>query len=96
MTGTTSLGVILANHGNAMNACDGDALVGTFADDALLNGAHHEFGGTEAIVCDTRIVSLIVIRMPARADASHGRWAAASRSPQPATTAEGCRRGRRR
>jgi hypothetical protein len=32
MTGTTSLGGILANYVNAMNACDEDALVGTFAD----------------------------------------------------------------
>ncbi|MEN3268770.1 hypothetical protein [Pseudonocardia sp.] len=58
MTGTTSLGGIVADRVNAMNACDEDALVGAFA--------HHR------------------------------RRAAAGQSPKPATTAEGCRRGRRR
>jgi hypothetical protein len=67
MTGTTRLGGLLADHVTAMSACDGNALVGAFADDALVNGAHRQ-----------------------------DRWAAAGRSPKPATTAEECRRGRRR
>jgi hypothetical protein len=48
MTGTTLTGV-LAEHIKAVNAFDLDAIVATFADDALVNDAHREFWGTEAI-----------------------------------------------
>jgi hypothetical protein len=45
---TTPTG-ILAEHVTAVNAFDEDAIVATFADDALVNDAHREFWGTEAI-----------------------------------------------
>src|SRR3984885_4039769 len=49
MTGTTALGAVVAEHIAAVNAFDEDAIVVTFADDALVNDAHREFWGTGAI-----------------------------------------------
>jgi hypothetical protein len=49
MTGTTALSGIVADHVAAVNACDEDAIVATFADDALVNDAHREFWGSAAI-----------------------------------------------
>ena len=49
MTGTTALGTVVAEHIAAVNAFDEDAIVATFADDALVNDVHREFWGTEAI-----------------------------------------------
>jgi hypothetical protein len=50
MTGTTTgLETVIAEHIAAVNAFDEDAIVATFADDALVNDAHREFWGTEAI-----------------------------------------------
>ena len=53
MTGTTvslsGLETVVAEHIAAVNAFDEDAIVATFADDALVNDAHREFWGTEAI-----------------------------------------------
>ena len=49
MTGTTTLAPVLAGHIAAVNAFDEDAIVATFADDALVNDAHREFWGVEAI-----------------------------------------------
>ena len=50
MTHTTALAPVLAGHIAAVNAFDEDAIVATFADDALLNDVHRgEFWGTEAI-----------------------------------------------
>jgi hypothetical protein len=54
MTGTPSLAntvtdAVVAGHLTAVNACDEDAIVATFADDALVNDAHREFWGAEAI-----------------------------------------------
>ncbi len=59
MTGTTAsaasgtalsgLETVVAEHIAAVNAFDEDAIVATFADDALVNDAHREFWGTEAI-----------------------------------------------
>jgi hypothetical protein len=49
MTHTTALAPVLAEHIAAVNACDEDAIVATFADDALVNDAHREFWGIEAI-----------------------------------------------
>jgi hypothetical protein len=46
---TTELDGIVAEHVAAVNAQDEDAIVATFADDALVNDAHREFWGTEAI-----------------------------------------------
>jgi hypothetical protein len=40
---------VLANHIAAVNAFDTDAIVATFAEDALVNDAHREFWGREAI-----------------------------------------------
>jgi ketosteroid isomerase-like protein len=40
---------ILADHIKAVNAFDEDAIVATFADDAVVNDAHREFWGTDAI-----------------------------------------------
>ena len=40
---------IVAEHVAAVNAFDEDAIVGTFADDALVNDARREFWGTDAI-----------------------------------------------
>jgi hypothetical protein len=48
MTGTNLTGV-LAEHVKAVNAFDVDAIMATFADDALVNDNHREFWGTEAI-----------------------------------------------
>ena len=49
MTTTTDLDGIVAEHVEAVNALDDDAIVATFADDALVNDAHREFWGTDAI-----------------------------------------------
>ena len=49
MTHTTALAPVLAGHIAAVNAFDEDAIVTTFASDALVNDAHREFWGTEAI-----------------------------------------------
>jgi hypothetical protein len=50
MTRTAALAPVLAEHIAAVNAFDEDAIVATFADDALLNDVHRgEFWGTEAI-----------------------------------------------
>ena len=48
-TTTTDLDGIVAEHVDAVNAQDEDAIVATFADDALVNDAHREFWGTDAI-----------------------------------------------
>lgn len=50
MTNTTThpTGVI-ADHLTAVNAFDTDAIMATFAADALVNDAHREFWGTDAI-----------------------------------------------
>jgi hypothetical protein len=44
-----SLPPVVAGHIDAVNAHDEDAIVATFADGALVNDAHREFWGTEAI-----------------------------------------------
>jgi|SRR5450755_4551069 hypothetical protein len=49
MTSHPTLDGILATHVAAVNAFDEDAIVATFADDALVNDAHREFWGSEAI-----------------------------------------------
>ena len=49
MTHTTALAPVLAEHIAAVNAFDENAIVATFADDALVNDAHREFWGREAI-----------------------------------------------
>jgi ketosteroid isomerase-like protein len=49
MTSTTALETVLTEHIAAVNAFDEDAVVATFADDALVNDAHREFWGTDAI-----------------------------------------------
>jgi hypothetical protein len=49
MTSTTTLDSTIAEHIAAMNAFDEDAIVATFANDALVNDNHREFWGTEAI-----------------------------------------------
>ena len=49
MTHTAALAPVLAEHIAAVNAFDEDAIVATFADDALVNDAHREFWGREAI-----------------------------------------------
>ena len=49
MTRTTALPPVLAEHIAAVNAFDEDAIVATFASDALVNDAHREFWGIEAI-----------------------------------------------
>ena len=46
---TASLPPVVAGHIDAVNAHDEDAVVATFADGALVNDAHREFWGTEAI-----------------------------------------------
>ncbi len=46
---TTGLETVIAEHVTAVNAHDEDAIVATFADDALVNDVHREFWGTEAI-----------------------------------------------
>lgn len=45
----TSLPPVVAGHVAAVNAQDEDAIVATFAGDALVNDAHREFWGAEAI-----------------------------------------------
>jgi hypothetical protein len=44
-----TLDPIIAEHVAAINAFDEDAIVATFADDALVNDAHREFWGADAI-----------------------------------------------
>jgi ketosteroid isomerase-like protein len=46
---TTTLEPVVAEHVAAVNAFDEDAVVATFAADALVNDARREFWGTEAI-----------------------------------------------
>jgi ketosteroid isomerase-like protein len=46
---TTGLDAVIAEHIAAVNAGDEDAIVATFADDALVNDARREFWGAEAI-----------------------------------------------
>ncbi len=68
MSTTTDLHGIVAEHVAAVNAQDEDAIVATFADDALVNDAHREFYGADAI----RRWS------PKRSSATRSRW----RSPR--------------
>ena len=49
MTGTTTFAPVLAEHIAAVNAFDEDAIVATFAEDAMVNDVHREFWGREAI-----------------------------------------------
>ena len=49
MTGTPTLDPVVAEHIAAVNAFDEDGIVATFADNALVNDAHREFWGVEAI-----------------------------------------------
>ena len=49
MTDTTELTAVLADHIAAVNAFDENAIVATFADDALVNDARREFWGSDAI-----------------------------------------------
>ena len=49
MTHTTALAAVLAEHIAAVNAFDENAIVATFADDALVNDVHREFWGHQAI-----------------------------------------------
>jgi SnoaL-like protein len=49
MPHTAVLAPVLAEHIAAVNAFDGDAIVATIADDALVNDVHREFWGREAI-----------------------------------------------
>jgi hypothetical protein len=49
MTDTLALDPVLAEHIAAVNAFDEDAIVATFAADALVNDARREFRGIEAI-----------------------------------------------
>jgi hypothetical protein len=49
MSTTTDLQGIVAEHVAAVNQHDEDAIVATFADDALVNDAHREFWGADAI-----------------------------------------------
>ena len=46
---TAALSPVLAEHLRAVNAFDLDAIVATFAEDALVNDARREFWGIEAI-----------------------------------------------
>jgi hypothetical protein len=46
---TTGLPTVVAAHIAAVNAQDEDAIMATFADDALVNDARREFWGAEAI-----------------------------------------------
>jgi len=48
-TSTTALKGIVAEHIAAVNAFDEDAIVATFAEDAMVNDAHREFWGAAAI-----------------------------------------------
>jgi len=49
MTENITLQTVIADHLAAMNAFDTDAIMATFADDALVNDAHREFWGSDAI-----------------------------------------------
>jgi ketosteroid isomerase-like protein len=49
MTDTTQLTGVLADHVNAVNAFDVEALMATFADDTLVNDNHREFWGANVI-----------------------------------------------
>jgi hypothetical protein len=49
MTDTLTLHGVVADHVAAVNAFDEDAIVATFAEDALVNDAHREFWGAAAI-----------------------------------------------
>ena len=49
MTDPTQLSGVVADHVAAVNAFDEDAVVATFADEALVNDAHREFWGSAAI-----------------------------------------------
>jgi len=49
MTGDTLLAGALGEHVDAVNSFDEDAIVATFAVDALVNDAHREFWGIDAI-----------------------------------------------
>jgi hypothetical protein len=46
---TTNVHGIVAEHLAAVNAQHEDAILATFSDDALVNDAHREFWGTDAI-----------------------------------------------
>jgi limonene-1,2-epoxide hydrolase len=49
MSTTVQLQGVIADHVAAVNAFDTEAIVATFADDALVNDNHREFWGTERI-----------------------------------------------
>jgi hypothetical protein len=49
MSSSRTLDGVVAEHVAAVNAFDEDAIVATFAEDALVNDAHREFWGAEAI-----------------------------------------------
>jgi ketosteroid isomerase-like protein len=49
MINPAALNPIVAEHFAAVNAQDEDAIVATFAHDALVNDAHREFWGSDAI-----------------------------------------------
>ncbi len=49
MTSANTLNGVVADHIAAVNALDEDAIVATFADDALVNDARREFWGADAI-----------------------------------------------
>jgi SnoaL-like domain len=48
-TPTPTLFGVVARHVAAVNAFDEDAIVATFADNALVNDAHREFWGADAV-----------------------------------------------
>jgi hypothetical protein len=48
-TTTTTLPAVIAQHIDAVNSLDTDAVMATFATDALVNDAHREFWGAAAI-----------------------------------------------
>jgi hypothetical protein len=49
MTSAYTLAGVVADHIAAVNALDEDAIVATFAEDALVNDARREFWGADAI-----------------------------------------------
>jgi limonene-1,2-epoxide hydrolase len=49
MSTTVQLQGVVADHVAAVNAFDTEAIVATFADDALVNDNHREFWGTDQI-----------------------------------------------
>jgi hypothetical protein len=49
MSTTVQLQGVIADHFAAVNAFDTDAMLATFADDALVNDNHREFWGTDRI-----------------------------------------------